>query len=220
MPDVGKERAIFFVDCLPVVAMELWIIKILALNSPGLTKDIFPLGAWINLHFELSHVEGPVADSHWSRSIRWHYSPSRCARLIEKFFLVRGQRVRTNPLKERCCRALSELISMQAQRRRRGRGCHNRFGVIETSRGAGGEIAVIARRNVHGDYPLPDAIEVDANIHPARRGRRWLRRRGFRRCRPRWRLITSLRQQRRRLGCSQHGKINRPAHGTIDRAHL
>src|SRR4030095_735966 len=75
---------------------------------------------------------------------------------------------------------------------------------------------------VDGDHSLPDAIEVDANVHRAWRGRRRLRWRwrAFRGGRPRWRLVTSLWEQRRRLGSGQHGEINRPAHRTIDRTHL
>ena len=63
-----------------------------------------------------------------------------------------------------------DLVSLQAERRWSGCGRQNRFSVIETSRGARGEIAVVTSRNIDGNYSLSDAIEVNANIYCPGRG--------------------------------------------------
>ena len=87
MAHKGEQRSILFVNRLPVVAVKLRIIEILALNPPRLAKDVCPLGARIDFRFELRHVERSIAYLNRSRTIRRHDSP-RVASLIEKFFLV------------------------------------------------------------------------------------------------------------------------------------
>src|SRR2546423_15290398 len=99
MTDRGKQRPILFKDCLPIVPMKLRIVEILALDAPRLAKNLFPLGARIDAHFELRDAERAVAYSNGSRPICRNDSPSgpsAGAGLIEKFFLVIRKRVRTN----------------------------------------------------------------------------------------------------------------------------
>src|SRR5205807_9852259 len=90
----------------------------------------------------------------------------------------------------------------------------------ETARCARGETTVISGGNVHGNYSLPDSIEVDANVDGARRGRSRLRRRLLNRCRPWRRFIASLRQERRGFTCAKHREIDCSPHRTIDRTDL
>src|SRR6266487_3229785 len=88
MTYVGEQRAILLKDRLPIIAVKLWIVEVLTLNSPGLAINLFPLGARIDLHFQLSDVEWSIADLNRSRAISRHDSPTGPPALIEKFFLV------------------------------------------------------------------------------------------------------------------------------------
>src|SRR5438270_7869659 len=118
MAHVGEERPILFEDRLPIVPVKLRIVEILALNAPSLAINLFPLGARIDPHFELGHIDGSIAYSDGSRSIGSHDSPtgsSAGTRLIEKFFLVIRKRVRANAFERRRGGALFELVSLQAQ---------------------------------------------------------------------------------------------------------
>src|SRR5256885_6474520 len=99
MSDKGKQRPVLFKYRLPVIAVKVRIIEILALDPPGLAINLFPLGSRIDTHFELGDVEWSI--SHLSRNgtIGRHDSPTGSAAgagLIQKFLLVIGQRVRTN----------------------------------------------------------------------------------------------------------------------------
>jgi hypothetical protein len=68
-----KQRLIFRENGFPIGAVKLRIVKILALHTPRLAKDLFPLGAWIDTRFELGHVDWSIADL--GRAIRGHDSP-------------------------------------------------------------------------------------------------------------------------------------------------
>src|SRR5438270_3359007 len=197
---IGKERTIFLIDCLPIVSVHFGVIKILALDAPRLTVDLFPFGAGFNPHLQLGHVERSIAYLNRNRAIGGYNSPtgpSAGAGLIQKFLLVVRERVRANAFQERRGCALFELISLQAERCRRGRSRQNWFGVIETSGRARREVAVITCRDVYGDYSLPYSFKVDANIHGSRRGWRRLSRRlgAFFAGRGSWRFIASFRQE-------------------------
>src|SRR5437660_8441654 len=118
MAHVGEERPILFEDCLPIVAVKLRIVEVLALNAPSLAIDLFPLGARIDAHFQLGYVERPIAHLNRNRAISSHDSPTGSAAgagLIKKFLFVIRKRVRANAFEKRRGRALFELISLQAK---------------------------------------------------------------------------------------------------------
>src|SRR5207244_4611144 len=141
------------------------------LNAPWLAINLFPLGARIDLHFQLRDVDWSITHLNRNWAISSNDSPTGStsgARLVKKFLLVIRKRVGANPFDERRGRALFELISLQAQRWRYRRGRQDWFSIVETSSCARGEIAVITGGNVHGNYSLPDAIKVDANVCSAR----------------------------------------------------
>src|SRR4030095_667771 len=152
MPYMSEQRTILFIDRRPISSMELCIVEVLPLNAPSFAKYILPLRSWINLHFQLRDVEGSIAYSDGSRTIRWHNSPTGSTAgttLIQKFLFVGGKRIRANAFEKRRGRAFFQLISLQTERRWCRSSCQNRLGVIEASRRASLKIAVITSRNVH-----------------------------------------------------------------------
>src|SRR5437870_6632710 len=119
MTDKRKQRPILLEDRLPVVAVKLRIVEVLALDAPGLAINLLPFGARIDFHFELRDVERTIADLNRNWPIGCHDSPTgspAAAGLIEKFLLVIRERVRTNAFEKRCGRAFFELISLQTKR--------------------------------------------------------------------------------------------------------
>ena len=53
MAHVREKRTILFIDRLPIVSVELWIVEVLALNAPVLTINLLPLGARIDVAFRV-----------------------------------------------------------------------------------------------------------------------------------------------------------------------
>ena len=91
MAHVGKQRTILFIDCLPIGAVKLLIVEILALNPPGFPINILPLSAGIDTHFHLRNVKWSIAYFDRCRPISSNDPPtssSAGARLIEQFLLV------------------------------------------------------------------------------------------------------------------------------------
>src|SRR5689334_11654102 len=97
MAHVRKQRAILLMDRLPIVAVEFRIVKVLPLDAPVLAINLFPLGARIDAHFELGHVQWTITDLDRRGSIGRHDSPTvRSNTLIKQLLLVVRERVRTN----------------------------------------------------------------------------------------------------------------------------
>src|SRR5260370_29614508 len=115
MADVGQQRVVLVIDRLPIVAMHLGVVEEFALDPPGLTIDLRPFGAGIDLHLELRNVDRAVANFGWL--IGWDDSPAAfgasAARLIEQLLLVRGKRVEANAFQERRGNPGLELITLQ-----------------------------------------------------------------------------------------------------------
>src|SRR5215510_5167264 len=91
MTHVSKQWPVFFIHSLPVGAMKLRIVEILALNAPGLVKDVSPLGARIDFNFHLRQAERAVTHSDGCRPIGRNCSPNCAATrtsLIKHFLLV------------------------------------------------------------------------------------------------------------------------------------
>ena len=91
MSHMSDQRTILFIDRLPISAMELRIVEILALDAPSFAKYILPLRTWIDLHFQLRDVERSIAYSDRSRTICWNNSPTGSTAgtaLIQKFLRV------------------------------------------------------------------------------------------------------------------------------------
>ena len=79
MADVSKQRTVLLKDCLPIIAVEFRIVEILALNSPGLTINLFPLSARIDAHFHLGQVYRAIANPYRRRAIGSNDSPTGSA---------------------------------------------------------------------------------------------------------------------------------------------
>src|SRR2546430_693477 len=152
MTHMSQQRPILLKNRLPIIAVKLRIVKVLALNAPRLAINLFPFGARIDLHFQLRDVDWSVADLDRSWPIGRHDSPTGSAAgagLIEKLLLVIRKRVRANAFEDRRGRALFELISLQAQRWRYRRCRQDWFSVVETSGGARGNTTVVTGMHVH-----------------------------------------------------------------------
>src|SRR3954470_23524105 len=121
--NIGQERAVFIVHGLPVRAVHLRVVEVVALVAPGLLEDLRPLGAWIDEHLELPDVDRAVTD--FRGLVGGDDSPAafrRAARgLIEELFPVGRERVRANALEERSRRALLDREALEAQAGRRVR---------------------------------------------------------------------------------------------------
>src|SRR6185369_15558244 len=76
MTDIKKQRPVLFVDSLPVVAMHLWVVKILSLDTPCLAIDLVPFSTRVEAHRQLGHVDWSVTD--FNGTIRGD-NPPRCA---------------------------------------------------------------------------------------------------------------------------------------------
>src|SRR6185503_2443783 len=125
MTDEGHQRTILLKDGLPISAVILRIVEILALNTPRLAINLFPLSARVDAHLHLREVQWSIAHPHGRGAIRGHDAPTGSATgrgLIKKFLLVMRKRVRANAFKEWCGGARTELVSLQAKWRRSRRG--------------------------------------------------------------------------------------------------
>src|SRR5262249_58483119 len=74
MLNIRKKRLIFVIDRLPVCAVHLRVIEELALNPPGLAKDLRPLGSWIYQRFKLRNINWSITHLFWA--IGWNDSPA------------------------------------------------------------------------------------------------------------------------------------------------
>src|SRR5687767_11939789 len=217
MADESQQGTVLLQDRWPISAVKFRIVEILALNAPGLAENLRPLSPGIDAHLHLRQVKRTIAHSNGSWAICSHDAPTGSATgggLIKKLLLVMRERVRANAFEKRRRRALFELVPLQTKCRRAWSGGQNWFGVIEASGRTRGEIAVVTGRYVYGNDSLSDSIEVNANIHGSRCGRR--RRRLWRRFGASlarrgawWWFITSFgqRSEERRVGegCSPWG---------------
>src|SRR5213083_2906643 len=61
MADVSDQGPVLFVNRLPIGSMHVGVVKVLALNTPRLAKDLLPLSARIDAHLQLGHVEWSIA---------------------------------------------------------------------------------------------------------------------------------------------------------------
>ena len=133
MADVRQQRAVLVVDRLPVGAVHLRVVEILALNAPRLAEDLRPLGARIDPRFELRDVDR-ASPTFAGRSVR-DDAPAAAvlaaAGLIQQLLAIRREREGANALEERRRCALLELVSVQAERagasRRASAPCRRRF---------------------------------------------------------------------------------------------
>src|SRR5262245_61781619 len=91
MADVRKERKILFIDRLPISAVHFGVVEIFALNPPCLPVYLRPLGAGVNPHLELRHVDRPVA--HFGGAVCGDDSPTISTRLVKELLLVSRERV-------------------------------------------------------------------------------------------------------------------------------
>src|SRR5688572_16089900 len=99
--NVGEQGTILFINRLPICAMHLGIVKILALDAPRLFKDLFPLRAWINSHFDLGHADWTIASL--SGPLGSDDTPvctSSSGGLIKKLLLITRDNVRANTFQE------------------------------------------------------------------------------------------------------------------------
>src|ERR1044072_5429922 len=62
MTNKTQQRFVFLIHSLPIRAVHLRIVEILALNAPRLAVDLRPLGARINSHLQLSDVQWTIAN--------------------------------------------------------------------------------------------------------------------------------------------------------------
>src|SRR6185437_456266 len=162
MAHVTEQWLILLINLLPIRAVHVHVVEILTLNAPRFPVDLCPLGTRIDLRFQLRDIQWTSAD--FSRSFCCDNAPTVCAiaRLVQKFFPVRRDGIRTNAaLEKRRGRTILQLVTLQTQCSRRS---HNEwFCVEECSGSAAGEIAVVTRRNVHSEHSLRDPVEIDAN---------------------------------------------------------
>src|SRR6185503_266014 len=165
MTDEFEHRAISVVDRLPVRAVHLCVVEVLALDAPGLAKDLRPLGAWFDQALELSDVDRAITNL--CRPIGGDDPPAStrgtAASLIQQLLLVRRERVRPNALEERSGRAFLQLIALQSQSSSGTAAGHHRFSVIERPGRSRNKVTVVSRRYSERQDPLTDACNIDAH---------------------------------------------------------
>src|SRR5215470_4707996 len=158
-----NERTILVVNRLPIGAVHFCVIKELALQSPGLAKDLRPFRSRIHKCLELAYVDRAIADLYRYRTIYRDDSPStaaRARRLIQKFLLVFRKRVRTNAFQDGSCCSLLELEPLQSKGGSGSIGVH--WLEIENCSGcACREVSVIGWRYPESENALTDSGEVD-----------------------------------------------------------
>src|SRR5690242_4094977 len=88
MLNVAQERAILFINRLPIGSVHFGVVKVFSLDAPGLAEDLRPLGARIHQHFHLGDVDRTV--SYFRGPIDWNYAPpiASARGLVQKFFLI------------------------------------------------------------------------------------------------------------------------------------
>src|ERR1044072_7460292 len=96
MLNVGEQRSVLLIDRLPVCAVHLRVVEELALDSPGLAKNLRPLCARVDQRFHLRDVYWTIADL--GRTVSRNDPPSVPATggLIEHLLFVFRERVGGN----------------------------------------------------------------------------------------------------------------------------
>ena len=209
MADERQQRAVLLVDGLPVGAVHLGVVEVLALNAPRLSKDLRPLGARVDPCREGGDVERPVADTRGP--VERHDAPAIPVGAIQQLLRVAREAVRADTFQERRRTPLAQLVAVEIQRRA-GTAAPRRLEIEDGARRSRFERAVIARRHVECQDALTDAIDVDA--YRNRPGGFLLGLGGGAR------LVACLGQQRRRLAGAQDHDVDRARRRPINRAHL
>src|ERR1044072_2812948 len=93
MLNVGEQRSVLLIDRLPVCAVHLRVVEELALDSPGLAKNLRPLRARIDQRLHLRDVDRALADL--GRTVSRNNPPAVPATggLIEQLLSVFRERV-------------------------------------------------------------------------------------------------------------------------------
>src|SRR5689334_13987376 len=193
MSDVWQEGAVFIVNRLPVGAVHLGVIEVVALRAPRFLEDLRPLRARIDEHLELPEVDDAVADLR--RLVRRDNSPPclrRAARrLIEQLLVIARERVRSDALEDWRRHPLLERVFLQL---RHPAGVRLRVEIEERTRGTSAQVTEVAGRNAYRQNALGNAFEVDADLRRRRVGARLRRERKHDRLGDR--LVTRFREQR------------------------
>src|SRR5215475_12782858 len=158
-----NQRTILIVNRLPVGSMHFRVIKEFALQSPGLAKDLRPFRSRIHQSFHLADVDRSITDLYRYRPVYRDDTPSttaRARRLIQKFLLIFGKRIRSDAFEDgrRC--SLLKLESLQSKGGSGSIGVH-RLKIENCSRSGCREVSVIARRHPKSENALADSREVD-----------------------------------------------------------
>src|SRR5690348_12104961 len=94
MPDVRQERRVLLVHGLPIRAVHLGVVEVIALRPPGFLEDLGPLRARIDEHLELADVERALTD--FARLVGSDNSPAAlrrtARRLIQQLLVIARQR--------------------------------------------------------------------------------------------------------------------------------
>src|SRR5215469_8515483 len=91
MADIGDHREVLIINGLPVIPVHFGIVKVLALESPCLAKDLCPFGSWVDEHFKLGDVNRTIAN--FCRAVGCDYPPPGTGRLVEELLLISRERV-------------------------------------------------------------------------------------------------------------------------------
>ena len=220
MCDERQQRAVLFVDRLPVRAVHLRVVEELALDAPRLAEDLRPLDARIDQRLERADIDGAVTDVR--RPVGGDDAPAVAVGAIEQLLRVGRERVRANALEERRRLCAPELITMDDQRalparaafpcRRASRRCRARARCNRRRARRAPGCADRCPRDRCGP-PWTAAFGSAGGLAPARRRPRRVRRR-------RDGLVAGFGQERRRLARAQHRQIDRARDRAIQRAHL
>ena len=158
--DVGEERLVLRLHGIPVVAVHVRVIEVIAVDPPAFVEDLTPLGGRVDLHFDTRDAEFVLARIDLAADVRDRIV---VLHLQQHAFAVAGDVERVDLFEERVFLLLGQAVMRQARVDRVGLIDRGALEVVQLAGFRHLKIRVIRGRQRDGHDPLAEAIGIDSD---------------------------------------------------------